>query len=80
MHADGLRIDDVAPLQAAVDGATGAVAYVQVLGEQELNPESRVRLGSGSDALGMPTIELDSLRATPMPLRRPVTPPPPRQP
>jgi hypothetical protein len=31
-------------------------------------------------SLDMPTIELDSLRATPMPLRRPVTPPPPRRP
>jgi choline dehydrogenase-like flavoprotein len=59
IHADGLRMDDVAPLRAAVDGGAGALAYVQVLGEQELNPDSRVRLGSGTDALGMPTIELD---------------------
>jgi choline dehydrogenase-like flavoprotein len=59
IHADGLRIDDVAPLRAAVDGGAGAVAYVQVLGEQELNPDSRIRLGAGTDALGMPTIELD---------------------
>lgn len=57
---DGLRIDDVAPLRAAVDGSpTATMAYVQVLGEQELNPASRVMLGAERDALGLPKIELD---------------------
>lgn len=57
---DGLRIDDVGPLCTAVDGsATTTMAYVQVLGEQELNPASRVMLGTERDVLGMPKIELD---------------------
>jgi choline dehydrogenase-like flavoprotein len=60
IHADGLRMDDVEPLAAAVEGeGPGALAYVQVLGEQEPNPESRIRLGPERDALGMPKIELD---------------------
>lgn len=60
IHADGLAMDEVSPLFDAVGGeAPGSLAYVQVLGEQEPNPESRVRLGTERDALGMPKIELD---------------------
>jgi choline dehydrogenase-like flavoprotein len=56
----GLGISDV----AAVAHATGSQApksslYLLATAEQELNPDSRVRLGSTTDALGMPQVELD---------------------
>ena len=56
----GLGISEV----AAVAQATGAEPprsslYLLATAEQELNPESRVRLGSETDPLGMPRVELD---------------------
>jgi choline dehydrogenase-like flavoprotein len=49
---------------AAVAQATGAAPprsslYFLATAEQELNPESRVRLGRERDPLGMPRVELD---------------------
>jgi choline dehydrogenase-like flavoprotein len=49
---------------AAVAQATGSQApksslYLLATAEQELNPESRVRLGRETDPLGMPRVELD---------------------
>lgn len=35
------------------------IVYLQALAEQELDPDSRVRLGSETDALGMRRVELD---------------------
>jgi choline dehydrogenase-like flavoprotein len=59
-HADGVPLTAIAPLATAVDGRPApTTAFVQVLAEQELQPASRVRLGSGVDALAMPTVELD---------------------
>ena len=56
----GLGISEV----AAVAQATGTQAprssmYLLATAEQELNPESRVRLGRETDPLGMPRVELD---------------------
>ncbi|HYF45140.1 MAG TPA: GMC oxidoreductase, partial [Acidimicrobiales bacterium] len=56
----GVGISEV----AAVAQATGTQAprsslYLLATAEQELNPDSRVRLGRQTDALGMPQVELD---------------------
>lgn len=37
----------------------GSAVYLQALAEQELDPESRVALGTATDALGMRRVELD---------------------
>lgn len=59
-YANGLRAEDVRPLLEAVQAGPGTTAaFLQVLAEQELDPDSRVRLGTTRDALGMPKIELD---------------------
>lgn len=56
----GLGISEV----AAVAEATGtqpphSSLFLLATAEQELNPESRVRLGDRTDALGLPVVELD---------------------
>jgi len=56
----GVGISEV----AAVAQATGSQAprsslYFLATAEQELNPDSRVRLGRRTDALGVPQVELD---------------------
>jgi choline dehydrogenase-like flavoprotein len=39
--------------------APGSAVYLQALAEQELDPDSRVGLGSATDALGMRRVQLD---------------------
>lgn len=59
-YANGLGVDALLGLVAAVDDPPGtSTAFVQVLGEQQLDPESRVLLGRDRDPLGMPRVELD---------------------
>jgi len=55
--------DTMAETGALVDAITGdpppTAAYVQVLAEQRLNPESRVTLSSETDPFGMPRTKLE---------------------
>ena len=56
----GLSISQVAALGNAVGTTRPRTSlYLLASAEQELNPRSRVRLGSGTDALGLPTTVLD---------------------
>ena len=56
----GIAAADVADLLGVVSGSSPqSSVYVQLLAEQRLDPESRVTLGSGRDALGMRTTRLD---------------------
>ncbi len=55
----GLRTDDVAPLLEAQAGPAPTTAYVQVLAEQELQPDSRVTLTTERDAVGMRRVAVD---------------------
>jgi choline dehydrogenase-like flavoprotein len=58
--ATGLSISQVAALSNAVGPSPARTSlYLLASAEQELNPDSRVRLGDGTDALGMPTTVLD---------------------
>jgi choline dehydrogenase-like flavoprotein len=64
-YANGITIDEVRALSAGVSGtADQTVAYMQVTAEQQLDPESRVLLGSERDALGMPKVDLDWRHST----------------
>jgi len=57
---DGVTTLDVAELMGRLTLARPAtVAYVRMLAEQAPNPDSRVRLLSDTDALGVPKAELD---------------------
>ncbi len=56
----GLGISQVAAVaQATGTDAPRSSLYFLATAEQELNPDSRVRLGSELDPLGMPRVELD---------------------
>ena len=56
----GLGISQVAAVaQATGTDAPRSSLYFLATAEQELNPDSRVRLGSERDPLGMPRVELD---------------------
>ncbi len=59
LHDDGATTADVAALLARAGPAPTGAVYVQALAEQELDPESRVGLGTATDALGMRRVELD---------------------
>jgi choline dehydrogenase-like flavoprotein len=57
---DGVTTLDVAELMGRMTQTRpSTVANVRILGEQAPNPDSRVRLVSETDALGMPKAELD---------------------
>jgi choline dehydrogenase-like flavoprotein len=59
-EANGVDTETVRPLLEMVEAGEGSsVAFLQVLGEQELQPESRVSLGSERDALGVRQAQLD---------------------
>jgi choline dehydrogenase-like flavoprotein len=57
----GVTVVDVDRLATAVDDhdPPQSVAYLQVVAEQQSNPDSRVRLGGERDALGLPRVEVD---------------------
>lgn len=56
---NGANMADVAAMLAHSGNAPAAGVYLQVLAEQELDPESRVLLGPDTDALGMRRVQLD---------------------
>jgi choline dehydrogenase-like flavoprotein len=59
-RGDGLATTEVGSVATALDtGPLGSVAVVRAIGEQELNPDSRVLLSNERDALGMPKLQLD---------------------
>ncbi len=59
-YVNGLRTDDLQPLVEAQELPEAmSTAYVQVLAEQELNPESRVMLADSNDALGNPAARVE---------------------
>lgn len=59
-QGDGLAASAVAQLTELIGAApTQSISVLRALPEQELNPESRVRLGGERDALGVPELELD---------------------
>ena len=55
----GITVGDVGALMAHTGPEPGTAAYLQALAEQELNPHSRITLGSKTDALGMRQVQLD---------------------
>ncbi len=55
----GVTVGDVSALMAHTGPEPRTAAYLQALAEQELNPRSRITLGSRTDALGMPQVTLD---------------------
>jgi choline dehydrogenase-like flavoprotein len=59
LHRDGITTDDVGSLLRRAGDTPAVSAYLQGLAEQELDPESRVLLGSTTDALGMRRVQLD---------------------
>jgi choline dehydrogenase-like flavoprotein len=59
VHRDGIGTTDVDALLRRGGATPTFSAYVQGLAEQELDPESRVLLGSATDALGMRRVKLD---------------------
>ena len=60
LRLSGVGVIDAAELMALTgDRAPATSIYVQLLAEQQLDPESRVTLGKGTDALGMRRIRLD---------------------
>jgi len=58
-HRDGITTTDIDALLRREGENHGATAYLQGLAEQELDPESRVLLGTATDALGMRRVQLD---------------------
>jgi choline dehydrogenase-like flavoprotein len=59
-YANGLGTEIVRPLLEAGEAADGTTtAFLQVLAEQELQPDSRVLLGSTRDAVGVRQAQLD---------------------
>ncbi|GJM39478.1 MAG: GMC oxidoreductase [Acidimicrobiales bacterium] len=59
LQESGATMNDVAALLGHTGPVPSTAVYLQGLAEQELNPDSRVALGSGTDALGMRRVELD---------------------
>jgi len=59
LHRDGVTTNDIGALLEGQGEIPGATAYLQALAEQELDPESRVLLGTDTDALGMRRVQLD---------------------
>ncbi len=59
-QGEGLSVAEVAAVAAATGTpAPGSACILRALPEQELNPDSRVRLGRELDPLGVPRLELD---------------------
>jgi choline dehydrogenase-like flavoprotein len=58
-YEHGVTASDVGRLIEAEGETHQATAFLQLLAEQELNAASRVKLGTTTDALGMPRVELD---------------------
>ncbi len=58
-HAGGVTTSDVAGLLSRTGPAPGTVAFLQILAEQRLRPESRITLDDAVDTLGMPRTRLD---------------------
>jgi choline dehydrogenase-like flavoprotein len=63
-YAGGVEASDVDRLLAAIEASEGgpgdqSIAYLQVVAEQQANPDSRVLLGDERDALGLPVVALD---------------------
>ncbi|MDW3218550.1 MAG: GMC family oxidoreductase [Acidimicrobiales bacterium] len=59
LQESGVDMDDVAELLGHTGPVPPTAVYLQGLAEQELDPESRVVLGSATDALGMARVQLD---------------------
>jgi choline dehydrogenase-like flavoprotein len=59
LQESGATMSDVGELLGRTGTTPGTAVYLQGLAEQELDPESRVILGSATDALGMRRVELD---------------------
>lgn len=59
LHRDGVTTNDIGALLEGQGETPGATAYLQALAEQELDAESRVLLGTDTDALGMRRVQLD---------------------
>lgn len=59
-RGDGVDTPEIGPFaRAGGSGSAQSVALVLAIGEQELNPQSRVRLSKERDSLGVPKLELD---------------------
>ncbi len=59
VQEEGATMADVAALLGHTGAMPASSVYLQGLAEQELDPESRVLLGSATDALGMRRVQLD---------------------
>ena len=59
LQEQGITIGDISALMAHTGPEPGTAVYLQALAEQELNPDSRVMLGTNTDALGMRQVQLD---------------------
>lgn len=62
--ASELPAASVAPVLAGLTGRATSVYGLNIRAEPEPNPESRVTLNAGSDALGMPTVDLHRMLTT----------------
>ena len=59
LHRDGITSSDIGALLRREGEEPRVAAYLQGLAEQELDAESRVLLGTATDALGMRRVQLD---------------------
>ena len=59
LQEQGTTIGDISALMAHTGPEPGTAVYLQALAEQEPNPDSRVMLGTNTDALGMRQVQLD---------------------
>ncbi|MDE0606186.1 MAG: GMC family oxidoreductase [Acidimicrobiaceae bacterium] len=59
LQEQGVTVGDISAMMAHTGPEPGTAVYLQALAEQEPNPQSRVMLGSRTDALGMRRVRLD---------------------